>query len=155
TIITLGNLAEMHRAKGDPATAVPLFEETARRSLAVLGKKDASTLQALHNLAVTYRAVGKPDEARRVFLDRLAAARTARPPDSLQLAGELERAGADLLTVAGDADAEPVMRECVTLYEKLEPDGWSVCHARSVLGEALVGRRMYPDAETLLKAGYQ
>jgi hypothetical protein len=107
-----------------------------------------------HNLAVTYRGAGRPDDARRTFLDRLASARAALPSAGLPLAAELTRAGADLLTVAGAADAEPILWESVGLYRCHDPDGWRVFNAQALLGAALLARQKYGDAEPHLTTGY-
>ncbi len=103
---------------------------------------------------MTYRGAGRPNAARRAFLDRLKSVRSALPPDGLPLAAELTKAGADLMTVAGAADAEPILRESVGLYREQEPDGWRVFNAQALLGAALLGQQKYVDAEPHLTAGY-
>src|SRR5262249_30644539 len=52
-------------------------------------------------------------------------------------------------------DAEPVLRECLTLREKAWPDAWTTFNTRSLLGESLLGQKKYADAEPLLVKGYE
>ena len=119
------------------------------------GRRNPSTLQFMHKLAVTYRGAGQPAAARAAFLDRLAAARAALPAGGVPLAGELTRAGADLMTVAGHGrrGAGPAGGRRPST-RSIDPDGWRGPHARSLLGAALLGQRKYADAEPHLTAGY-
>jgi hypothetical protein len=47
-----------------------------------------------------------------------------------------------------------VLRECLTLREKAEPEAWQTFNARSMLGRALLGQKKYAEAEPLLLTGY-
>jgi hypothetical protein len=67
----------------------------------------------------------------------------------------LAAGGKALLDVKAYADAEPLLRECLALREKLAPDAWTTFNARSMLGGALLGQQKYADAEPLLRAGYE
>ena len=53
------------------------------------------------------------------------------------------------------ADAEPVLRECLAIREKFQPDEWSTFNARSMLGGSLLGQKKYAQAEPLLLSGYE
>jgi hypothetical protein len=48
-----------------------------------------------------------------------------------------------------------VLRECLTLRQKTQPDAWTTFDTRSILGEALAGQKKYADAGPLLRAGYE
>ena len=52
-------------------------------------------------------------------------------------------------------DAEPVLRECLALREKQQPDAWTTFNTKSMLGAALLGQKKYADAEPLLLSGYE
>jgi hypothetical protein len=52
-------------------------------------------------------------------------------------------------------DAENVLRECLAIREKTQPDTWVTCRTQSMLGGALLGQKKYADAEPLLLAGYE
>ena len=60
-----------------------------------------------------------------------------------------------LLDAKAYADAEPLLRESLSLGEKQVPDASATHHARSLLGGASWARRQYADAEPLLVQGYQ
>src|SRR5262249_5135641 len=53
------------------------------------------------------------------------------------------------------AAAEPVLRECLALREKGQPDEWATFNTRSMLGGTLLGQGKYADAEPLLLQGYE
>ena len=75
--------------------------------------------------------------------------------DSLPYAGELAPLGLNLLQQKKWTDAEPVLRECLALREKKQPDLWSTFNTQSMLGGALLGQKKYADAEPLLVKGYE
>jgi hypothetical protein len=52
-------------------------------------------------------------------------------------------------------EAEPLLRECLAIRAKAAPDDWSRFNTMSLLGEALLGRGQYPEAEPLVVPGYE
>ena len=75
--------------------------------------------------------------------------------DSLQYAGQLGSLGLNLLEQQKPADAEPVLRECLLIREKTQPDAWTTFNTKSLLGGSLLGQKNYADAEPLLLSGYE
>jgi hypothetical protein len=67
----------------------------------------------------------------------------------------LAQLGTALLEMRGYADAEPILRECLALREKTQPDIWTTFNTLSQLGGALLGQEKYADAEPLLLKGYE
>jgi hypothetical protein len=63
--------------------------------------------------------------------------------------------GFNLLREEKWADAEAVLRECLAIRQKRQPDAWTTFNVRSLVGAALLGRQHYPEAEPLLLAGFQ
>jgi TolA-binding protein len=63
--------------------------------------------------------------------------------------------GLCLLKSGKPADAEPVLRECLAIRDKKQPDDWMTFNTKSLLGAALLGQKKYTDAEPLLLAGYE
>ena len=66
------------------------------------------------------------------------------------------------------ADAEPMLRECLTIREKAAPDDWRTFNTKSMLGGALLGQAKqlqatdaaaatakFTEAEPLLVQGYE
>jgi hypothetical protein len=52
-------------------------------------------------------------------------------------------------------DAEPVLRNSLTLREKKLPDDWRTFNTKAMLGGALLGQKKHADAEPLLLKGYE
>jgi hypothetical protein len=63
--------------------------------------------------------------------------------------------GQNLIQQSRWADAEPVLRECLAIREKVQPDDWSTFNTRSMLGGSLAGQKKYAEAEPLILAGYE
>ena len=67
--------------------------------------------------------------------------------------------GLNLLDQRKYTNAEPILRECLDLREKLLEDNqatlWQVANAKSMLGEALMAGKKPVEAESLLLAGYE
>jgi serine/threonine protein kinase len=72
--------------------------------------------------------------------------------DSLHFAHELSTLGLVVLRQRKWAAAEPPLRECLAIHEKLAPDTWERYHIQSQLGQALLGQKKYAEAESLLLA---
>jgi hypothetical protein len=99
---------------------------------------------------------GRPTETVKRLVSRmLVDAREHLPKDSPQLAGDLASLGLALLQVKAFPDAEPLLRECLAIRAKVQPDAWTTFSTHSLLGGALLGQKKYADAEPLLLAGYE
>ena len=61
----------------------------------------------------------------------------------------------NLIQQTKHADAETILRECLTIREKTEPDAWRTFNTQSLLGEAILGQKKYDEAESLLVKGYE
>ena len=85
---------------------------------------------------------------------QLAEDRKARP-NADPSADLLARLGRAYLAQKQWSEAEPHLRECVTLREKSRPDDWTTFEAQSLLGGSLLGQKKYADAEPLLLKGYE
>ena len=51
--------------------------------------------------------------------------------------------------------AEAVLRECLAIREKSQPDEWTTFNTRSLLGGSLLGQKKYAEAEPLIVSGYE
>lgn len=61
----------------------------------------------------------------------------------------------ELLKHGQHAAAEPLLRECVAIRVKSQPDAWFTFVAKAMLGSCLLGQKKYSDAEPLLKEGHE
>ena len=48
-----------------------------------------------------------------------------------------------------------MLRECLAIRVKKQPDAWSTFNTQSKLGGVLLGQKKYADAEPLLLQGYE
>jgi hypothetical protein len=53
------------------------------------------------------------------------------------------------------AEAEPILRECLAIREKVMPDEWPRFNTMSQLGVSLLGQKKYAEAEPLIVSGYE
>jgi serine/threonine protein kinase/DNA-binding SARP family transcriptional activator len=188
TLNTVNSLAAVYWSAKQLDRSIPLFEDVLKRRQAKLGKDHPDTLLTLANLGVNYNDAGRLDEAlplleeayhkgkRHPSLTWVAgvllsayvkagksseATRLLResPPDSPQLATRLAVTGRQLLRLKQYAEAETLLRECLTIREKLaekkQAQPWQVAYVQWLLGESLLGQKKYKEAEPLLLAGYQ
>jgi hypothetical protein len=63
--------------------------------------------------------------------------------------------GLSLLRRGQWAEAEAVLRECLAIRERVQPDQWTTFNTRSLLGGSLLGRKAYAEAEPLIVSGYE
>ena len=75
--------------------------------------------------------------------------------DDAQLAGEAARTALSLLQAKEFTEAEPLLRDCLAIREKAQPDEWTTFNTKSMLGGALLCQDKYAEAEPLLLAGYE
>ena len=146
---TVGNLGVNYKDSGRLDKAIPLLEEAyrSRGKFPNLRGVGVPLLEA-------YTKAGRSAEVAKLVPEQLAEARKAFPKDSPQLAGALAQFSVFLLQLKAFADAEPVLRECLAIREKTQPDLWSTFSTKSMLGGALLGQKKYTDAEPLIVAGY-
>jgi serine/threonine protein kinase len=153
TLSTIANLGMNYRDAGRLEEALPLLEEAHRK-----GKPHASLAWVEEALVAAYVKASKTSEAAPLIRDRLTGARKRLPGDSWQLAGQLAMIGHQFLELKQYAEAEPLLRECLAIREKLLPkkqgQPWRVANVKSLLGGALLGQKKAAEAEPLLLAGY-
>ena len=107
------------------------------------------------NLVSLYAKQGKTDNAVALLREVIAASRGTLPKDSPELAGQLSMLSQTLLELKAWDEAEPLIREALTIYEKTQPDAWTTFNTKSMLGGVLLGQKKLPEAEPLLLEGYR
>jgi hypothetical protein len=60
-----------------------------------------------------------------------------------------------LLSQKKHADAEKLLRDCLAIREKGQPEVWTTFNTKSLLGEALLSQKKLAEAEPLLVQGYE
>jgi eukaryotic-like serine/threonine-protein kinase len=150
TLRTMANLGVNYKDAGRFKQAISLLEEVHRavNKSPPLGWVGGSLLDA-------YAKAGENTKFANLLQEQLSDARKTLPKESQQLAGLLAQGGISLLELKQCTDAEPVLRECVAIREKSQPDIWTTFNTQSMLGGALLGQKKYPDAEPVLLKGYE
>ena len=150
TLAAMANLGVNYKDAGRLAEAIPLLEEAYRASQmhAALRWVSAPLLDA-------YAKSGETTKVNDLIQEQLAEARTSLPTESPELAGQLAQFSVVLLTVKAWDEAEPLIREALTIREAKEPDEWRTFSTKSMLGGVLLGQKKYAEAEPLLLAGYE
>ncbi len=156
TLMAVANLGVNCKDAGRLAEAIPLLErayEASKREplIAWVG------LQLLDAYVQTADPAQPESIARVTALmpELLGAARGTLPKDSPELAGQLAAMSMTLLTLKAWDEAEPLIREALTIREKTQPDAWTTFNTKSMLGGALLGQNKLDEAEPLLLAGYR
>jgi serine/threonine protein kinase/tetratricopeptide (TPR) repeat protein len=150
TLEVQADLGVIYCDAGRFADAVPLLEEVDRK-----GRAQPRLVWVGRALITAYVRAGKTTEATALVAERVRAARAKFAADGPRLAHVLAATGKALLDGQAYADAEPLLRESLSLGEQQVPDAWVTHHARSLLGGVLLGQQKYADAEPLLVQGYE
>jgi tetratricopeptide (TPR) repeat protein len=148
--MTVANLGVNYEDAGRLKEAIPLLEEAHQAA------KSVPTLRWVASVLIdAYTKAGENAKLADLLQEQLREARRTLPKDSPQLAGLLAQIGMSLLQQKKWTEAEPLLRECLAIREKTQPDVWSTFNTKSLLGGSLLGQKKYADAEPLLIAGYE
>ncbi len=139
-----------YRDVGRHNDALLLFKEIYQS-----GKKHTGIAGFGDTLLEFYVQTGKTEEAAGLSKELLADARRQLAEESTQLARELASTGKAMLDIKAFTEAEPLLRECLAIREKMNPNTWTTFNSKTMLGGALLGQKKYIDAEQLLLAGYE
>ncbi len=150
TLVTAANLGVNYRDAGRLKEALPLLEEAfrARRTFPQLRWVAPQLVEACTR-------AGETDQSVSYLKEMIEEVRGLGRPDNLELAGLLSETGQILFGQKKFTEAEPMIRECLAIRAKVEPDGWGTSSTRSLLGGVLLGRKKYAEAEPLLLEGYR
>ncbi len=150
TLVTVANLGVNYRDAGRLKEALPLLEEAfrARRTFPKLRWVAPELVDACTR-------AGEEDRSVFFLKEMIEEVRGVLPADSLELAGLLSQTGQILFGQKKYAEAEPMIRECLAIRAKVEPEGWGTSSTRSLLGGVLLAQKKYAEAEPLLLEGYR
>jgi tetratricopeptide (TPR) repeat protein len=150
TLLTVANLGVNYLDAGRLQEALPLLEEAYRAS-----RKYPRLSWVTRSLQDAYAGAGEIAKLADLLLEQLPQARKTLPSDDPQLARLLAQIGWGLLEQKKWAEAEPLLRECLTIRVKTQPEAWNTFNTQAMLGGALLGQQKYQDAEPLLLKGYE
>jgi hypothetical protein len=150
TLRTQADLGMNYRDAGRVDDAIRLLHEVYQK-----GSEYAELAWVGDWLVTTYGRTGKSAEAIALATERVGAARKRFHAGSPPLAAVLGAVGMALHYAEMCADAEPLLRECLSIRQQQEADVWTTFDTQSLLGHALLGQKKYAEAEPLLVQGYQ
>ncbi len=154
TIISRNDLAHAYNVVGRSNDALRLHEDAAAR-LEKLDYKHGNAGRVIANTIIAYeksQQFDKADEWQEKWLMHL---KRSKGPESPEFADELSAQGGSLLARQSWPKAEKVLRECLTIRQRLQPNRWTTFNTMSRLGAALAGQGKYSEAEQLVVQGYE
>jgi eukaryotic-like serine/threonine-protein kinase len=154
TLAIRSNLASAYGLAGRLSEAMDLMESTLKLMDTNLGPDHRYTLDTREKLARTYKSLGWWSEAEAILRDVAARWRKTDTFNSVPLAGSLAELGEVLLSQKRWLEAEPFLREALTIRTKTMPDTWEHRDAMSLLGADLLGQGRYTEAERPIVEGY-
>src|SRR5262249_34097606 len=119
TLNAVANLGVNYKEAGRLKEGISLLEEAHRAA-----KKHPNLGWVLNPLLDAYSRAGEKAKLANLLKEQLPEARKTLPKDSPQLAGLLAQLGLALLEQKQSAEAEPVLRECLAIRTKKEPEDW-------------------------------
>ena len=137
-----------------PSEAEPLFRQALEGYRKMEGH-EALTLDLTKDLASLLDRTGRSALAEPLFRDALEQARVRFGPANPHTASIMASWGLSLLQQGKWTEAEPVLRGCLAIREKVQPNEWTTFNTRSLLGGSLLGQKKYAEAEPLIVAGYE
>jgi serine/threonine protein kinase len=155
TLHALASLGVFNRDAGRLKEAISLLETALQRGRRRADGLPANIAWAPGALAESYEQDGQFAKAEPIFRDSLEQAQRQFGSDDLRTAVTLVQLGVNLLKQKKFRDAEPPLRQSLSIREKKQSDAWNTYNTRSVLGEALLGQKRYTEAEPLLLQGYE
>jgi Flp pilus assembly protein TadD len=146
---SLTQLAKQWVAAGQSQSAIAMIRQIAGRPKSDSRISSESRLELI-DLTVGLFASGKIDDAV-VFSRELWKAESDNPLSTAAMG----RVALEMLRKEQWSQAESLLRECLTIRESEIPDDWMTFSAQSMLGESLLGQKLYDSAEPLLISGYE
>jgi eukaryotic-like serine/threonine-protein kinase len=147
TLISMNNLAAAHKDNQKLELALPLLEETVRLSKARRGPDNLYTLGSMSNLAWTYRAMGKTNEAARVFLEAATTIEKRGFRDEFA-GGIITHLVATLEQMLQFAEAESWRRKWLGVVKaKAGADSGAYAGELGKLGANLIEQKKWTEAE--------
>jgi tetratricopeptide (TPR) repeat protein len=157
TLVATSILAERCREARKTDEALHLFKKAFELMKAhpEMGPEHFDTVRAMEGLAGTYMDIGKLDVALGLFYEALERRRASLGSEHPQTLLTMQDLGRCLLRAGKPEKAEAILRECLSLRARDQPDDWNTCDTRSQMGDVLLSQKKYAEAEPLLLAGYE
>jgi serine/threonine protein kinase/Tfp pilus assembly protein PilF len=152
----LGNLIVNYHDAGrfaDAARSADQFVDTFQKL--PFGLQGKYAFSFLTYVSESFERAGEPAKAEHLIRLYLSAIREHSGTENPNYAEKLALLGLNLLKQKRWTDAESTLRECLTMREKYQSEGWGTFNTHSLLGGALLGQKEYANAEPHLLKGYE
>lgn len=154
TLLSMLNLAQCYEDANRMPEAIPLFEQAAsgierKRFLS----QNAGTI--VQGTASAYEKKGQFEKAEALRRKWLMVVQEKAGTQSSNYADELSGLGSNLIKQRKWIEAEKVLRESLANREKQDPVKWTTSNTRMLVGHALLGQKMFADAESFLLKAYE
>jgi serine/threonine protein kinase len=155
TLINMMTVGSGYMAARRSEEAIEMLETTLKLMKEKMAPGNPNADLGLTHLIASYRLAGKLDRAEARARELLEARRRRVGPESTAVARALATLGGILLQQQKYAEAEPLARAGVAIWEKKDPDAWETFGSKSLFGACLLGLRKYAEAEPQLLQAYQ
>jgi serine/threonine protein kinase len=155
TLATQANLGINYREAGRMDEGIRLMEQVLDRVRARYRATPPSLAFVQRQLAIAYAAAGQPAKAEKLLRDGLERARKQFGSADPRTAAAMAALGTNLILQRNWVAAEPVLRECLSIFETAQSDDWRTFDTRSQLGGSLMGQGKFAEAEPLVLAGFE
>ena len=119
------------------------------------GVDHSETMKALAARSGLYRDQGKYDQAELLFQEQKEVPGGVGFSTDEHTARALDVLASCRLARKKYREAEAVLRRSVEIWKAVDPEGWRLGNAMSLLGDSLLGQKKYAEAEPFLAAGYE
>jgi serine/threonine protein kinase/predicted Zn-dependent protease len=154
TLRSMNNLGAVYRHAGRLPDAVKLFEEVVELRKTRSGPDHPETLNAMGNLATVYLDSDRPSDALPLHQTVLEREEAKLGRDHPQRLTYMNSTANCLIKLKKYTEAETLLRECLALRLKKDPENWGVALTKMQLGQSLMKLNRFVDAEPLLSEAY-
>jgi tetratricopeptide (TPR) repeat protein/tRNA A-37 threonylcarbamoyl transferase component Bud32 len=150
TVQTVAHLGVAYKDAGRFEEAIRLLEKADDAST-----KHQSLQWVADHLVDAYQKSGERSKLAKLLMRQIENARRTFPKDSIPLSVAIANASVTMMKLDKFAEAELLLRECLSIRERAQPDAWTTFNIQSSLGAALLGQKKHAEAEPLLLKGYE
>jgi serine/threonine protein kinase/tetratricopeptide (TPR) repeat protein len=156
TLMTMAHLGVSYRDAGRLLEGTDLLEQARANALKQPGSPAGDSLAWISDgVGAAYERAGQFAKAESLYRETLETVRQRHREASGGSAALQAALAWNLLKQQRHAEAEPLLRECLSFREQKETNDYPTYNTKSLLGGSLLGQKKYAEAEPLLLAGYE
>ena len=106
-------------------------------------------------LAATYKRAGQPEQAEPLYREAVREAVDQFGNEHARSIGAQALLATCLVQQDKFDEAEPIVRHCLAIRERNEPEAWTTFNTQSLLGGILLGQTHFKESEQRLLQGYE